>query len=218
MSNKYQSGKIYKVTDIGYNKCYYGSTTRELSQRMADHRNKYRGKSDKQYKCRVCVLFDEYGIENCKIELVELFPCNSKSELTARECHYIKNNECLNKVVPGRTRSERYVDNRDSMLAKARDKYENNKVQVLQKAKQYYEDNRDQKLSYQKDYNQMHREQRVEYQKQYRETNKQRLLDKKAEKITCPVCGVCCRRGEQARHNRSQRHQQKLQEQGMTTV
>jgi hypothetical protein len=24
MENKYQNGKIYKVTDVGYNKCYHG--------------------------------------------------------------------------------------------------------------------------------------------------------------------------------------------------
>ena len=38
ITNKYQNAKIYKIVDIGYNKCYIGSTCEELSQRMARHR------------------------------------------------------------------------------------------------------------------------------------------------------------------------------------
>ena len=30
-SSKYQNGKIYKITDIGYSKCYIGSTCESLS-------------------------------------------------------------------------------------------------------------------------------------------------------------------------------------------
>ena len=43
ISNKYLKGKIYKVVDIGYNKCYVGSTCAELSQRMSSHMTKYKG-------------------------------------------------------------------------------------------------------------------------------------------------------------------------------
>ena len=43
ISNKYHKGKIYKVVDIGYNKCYIGSTCDTLSKRMTSHRNKYKG-------------------------------------------------------------------------------------------------------------------------------------------------------------------------------
>ena len=46
-------------------------------------------------------------MENCKIELVENYPCNSKEELTAREGFYIQSNECVNKLVAGRTQRER---------------------------------------------------------------------------------------------------------------
>ena len=42
ISNKYLKGKIYKVVDIGYNKCYVGSTCEELSVRMVRHRDKYK--------------------------------------------------------------------------------------------------------------------------------------------------------------------------------
>ena len=41
--NKYHNGKIYQITDIGYNKCYIGSTTEGLSLRMTRHRSCYKG-------------------------------------------------------------------------------------------------------------------------------------------------------------------------------
>jgi hypothetical protein len=87
--NKYQRGKIYKIVDNAYNMCYYGSTINMLCQRMSLHREQYKKNI---LKCLTKKIFDEYGLENCKIELVENYPCNSRNELEAREGHYIKNN------------------------------------------------------------------------------------------------------------------------------
>ena len=65
---RYEHGKIYKIVDVGLNKCYYGSTTEPLSKRMERHRRCYKqylesGKVDTNSR----ILFSEYGIENCKI-------------------------------------------------------------------------------------------------------------------------------------------------------
>ena len=30
-------------------------------------------------------LFEKYGVENCKIILIEKYPCNDKDDLVARE-------------------------------------------------------------------------------------------------------------------------------------
>jgi hypothetical protein len=106
-NNKYQNGKIYRITDIGYNKFYYGSTIEQLSKRMAKHRCKYKGyKEGKEHFFSIFTLFDEYGINGCKIELVEHFPCNDKPDLLKREGWYIENNNCVNKHVAGRTDDE----------------------------------------------------------------------------------------------------------------
>ena len=40
--NRYENRKIYKIVDVGYTKCYFGSTCEELSQRMARHRGAYK--------------------------------------------------------------------------------------------------------------------------------------------------------------------------------
>ena len=66
------NAKIYKIVDVGYEKCYVGSTCEELSQRMARHRQNYyfneKHVQNKHSNSRV--LFNEYGVENCKIELI----------------------------------------------------------------------------------------------------------------------------------------------------
>ena len=94
ITNKYQNAKIYKITDIAYNKCYIGSTTESLSLRMAHHRAEFkrflRG-SAKGYM-RSYDLFNEYGVENCKIELIEYYKCNTMQEFRRKEGEHIKNN------------------------------------------------------------------------------------------------------------------------------
>ena len=70
---------------------YYGSTCESLSQRMTRHRAKYTAYLKGNItNTRSFDLFDEFGIENCKIELVENCPCNSKEELRRREGYYMR--------------------------------------------------------------------------------------------------------------------------------
>ena len=58
-------------------------------------------------------LFNEYGVENCKIELIEYFKCDTLQELRRKEGEYIENTDCVNKLVAGRTYKEYYEDNND---------------------------------------------------------------------------------------------------------
>ena len=51
-------------------------------------------------------VFNEYGVENCKIELVEKFSCNDKEELHAREGQHQQDCVCVNKRVAGRQRQQ----------------------------------------------------------------------------------------------------------------
>ena len=120
MENKYKNGKNYQIVDIGYNRCYIGSTIQPLSKRYEHHRHTYKAKSS----CRSSQLFKEFGIDNCKIELLENYPCNSKEELNAREGYYIRITDCVNKYVMGRTKAEG-----DKIY------YENNKEQLKERMK-----------------------------------------------------------------------------------
>ena len=84
---------------------------------MDGHRNNYRSwKNGKTDKINSFDLYEKYGVENCKIYLVELYPCETKEELFAREGYYIKNNKCVNKNVAGRTRKEHQEDNKEILL------------------------------------------------------------------------------------------------------
>ena len=116
IQNKYHNGNIYKIVDIGYNKCYIGSTTEGLSLRMARHRTNYKQflNGSKKFISSYDV-FNEYGIESCKIELIEYFKCDTLQELRKREGEHIKNNECVNKRVEGRNVKEYREQNKDKI-------------------------------------------------------------------------------------------------------
>jgi len=97
----YSNGKIYKIVPTnGDDICYVGSTTKQyLSQRMDSHRNDFKKwqKNTQKEKTSSVELFEKYGLENCKIVLIENFPCNSKDELEKKEGEYIKTLNCINK-------------------------------------------------------------------------------------------------------------------------
>jgi hypothetical protein len=100
----YQNSKIYKIESItGEGEIYVGSTTKKyLSQRMQDHKYQYhQWKQGKVRKTMSYDIFDLYGIENVKITLLENVECQSKDELHAREGHYIKLLNCVNKCITG---------------------------------------------------------------------------------------------------------------------
>lgn len=117
----YQNGKIYKIvpnSEHAPNEQYIGSTTKRIVQRLERHRENYGLYQQGQY-CNVTVfrLFEKYGMENCTIELVELFPCDSKNALETREGYHIRNNSCVNKLIAGRTRKQYREDHKEKIAA-----------------------------------------------------------------------------------------------------
>ena len=94
--NRYQNSKIYKIySDLG-DKVYIGCTTKQyLSQRLAKHKYDYTYYKKKREDTGFAfvysyLLFDEYGLNNCKIELIETYPCNSIDEIRKREAYHIQ--------------------------------------------------------------------------------------------------------------------------------
>ena len=173
--NKYQNGKIYRIVDNAYTECYIGSTIQGLSSRMALHRREYRRYQDgKAPYVSSYALFDLYGVDNCKIELIEDYPCESKAQLAKREGYHIRHEECINKCVAGRTPTE------------------------------YNEDNREHRKEYDKNYRETNKEKKKATDKAYYEANKEALIAKNkgysTEKVECPVCGKTLTRGSIRRH------------------
>lgn len=153
----YTKTKIYKIWSPQGKKIYIGSTTKDyLSQRMTSHRNNY-----KQYKkgnshlyVTSCLLFDEYGIENCFIELLESKKCNNKDEKNQLEGHYIKTSDCVNKNRCGVSKEEAKESYNEYQKKYREEKkeeysinhkiyYENKKEEVKAKAKEYRNKNKE---------------------------------------------------------------------------
>ena len=113
----YNNGKIYKiVADNGEEgDVYIGSTTKKrLCDRMVQHRYTYKKWKEGEYhKFSSFDLFEKYGIENCKIILVEEFNCDTKDQLLKHESYYIESTHCVNKCIPNRTRKKYCEANKD---------------------------------------------------------------------------------------------------------
>jgi hypothetical protein len=147
MKGDYANGRIYKIEPIcehDENEVYYGSTCQLLCKRMDFHRSGYKSwKAGKRGKTRSFDLLDKYGVENCKIYLVESYPCETKEELLSREGYYIKNNKCVNKKVAGRT-MQRYKEENKEKIRDYKKKYQqDNKIMLSVKSKTYRDANKD---------------------------------------------------------------------------
>ena len=108
---KYQQTKIYKIEPIcphDEGEVYIGSTTKKLlCSRWAGHVYEYRKTTARvRQQTTVNILFDKYGLANCRIELLELYPCNSKDEQNKKESEYIRQMPCVNRCIPDRTKAE----------------------------------------------------------------------------------------------------------------
>jgi len=136
----YQNAKIYQIVgNVENSKRYIGSTVQPLSKRMGCHRDTYR--TINTYTSRE--IFDEYGIENCSIVLIENFPCDSKEELFKRERYWIETMDCVNKCIPTRTKKERYEDNKEEILNKMKIYRNSNKDEVNERIRKIKQNNKD---------------------------------------------------------------------------
>ncbi len=163
----YSLGKIYCIRSYQTDKIYIGSTCQEyLSSRFQQHK---RGRTTSR------ILID-YG--DAYIELLENFPCASKQELHKREGELIRihKNNCVNIGIPGRTRYEYWIDNKETITQQKKQYLIDNKEKVKDHRKQYYIDNKEKLRQYNNDYQKQYwidnKEKLNEYKKQYYLKNK----------------------------------------------
>ena len=155
---KYENGKIYKIIgNVPTDPCYVGSTTKDyLSQRMAKHVHNYNSwkKGNKEDKLMSFELFDKYGVENCKIILLETVEAKSKDELRQREQYYIDQLKCVNKQKAYCSLEERKqhdkeykkkwaIANKDKLHIKYKNKYVENKDAICARVNEYRKANID---------------------------------------------------------------------------
>ena len=219
----YSKGKIYRIWDNGFNKCYIGSTINTLSKRMGGHRAKYKQyKSGNHHYITLFRLFDEYDVSNCKIELLENCPCNSKEELEAREGQHQRDNECINKIIAGRTPEQYRAENEAVIKQRKKQYYDNNKELIAESGKEYRENNKEVLVERKKQYYQNNKGKIAEHGREYRENNKEAIAERRKiryyeterarqlTKYTC-ACGVVLNTGGKARYEKRKNHLQYLQ-------
>ena len=141
LREKLDKGKIYKIIDNTNDNLYIGSTCCSLKRRLSVHKSHY-----KMFLKGLCGNVTSFDIiKNNDFEMIKIEDCNikTKDELKARERYYIENNECLNKVIPGRSRKEYRVANKEKINEKIKEYYIDNKDKVNIKCKEYYDANKD---------------------------------------------------------------------------
>jgi hypothetical protein len=92
-------GKIYKISCSGTDKVYIGSTiNRSLPTRFSNHLNEYKrwNQGIRKGSYSLFKYFQEYGLENCSIHLVENCVCLDRSELRGREDYWCSQFNCIN--------------------------------------------------------------------------------------------------------------------------
>ena len=94
--------KIYKLIDNTNGNIYIGQTKQKLYQRLNNHKQDFKRGS-------TSISREIIKNNNYKIELIE-----ETNDLN-RERYFIENTECINKVVPGRTKKEYYDETKHKL-------------------------------------------------------------------------------------------------------
>ncbi len=139
----YANGKIYKIVCNTSGLVYIGSTTSALSYRLNKHKTHYTQFKTGKIKGQ-CTSFPLLEGGNVKIELIEMFPCETKQQLLAQEGYHIKISECVNKLIPGRLTEEKqeltktyndayYIKNKEAITTQTKEYREKNKAIITAK-------------------------------------------------------------------------------------
>ena len=172
--SRYQNGKVYKIIAPN-DTIYIGSTIQSLTRRFNGHKTEWNCgkilKGTSTYE-----MFETYGVNNCKIELVEAYPCDSKRDLERHEGEIIMTTNCINQVVAGRTPEEYRRDNSEIRKIKNKERYLANREHLLELAKQYYIENSDKVKERAKEYNRLNQIAITDRRRIIRQTKRENLL------------------------------------------
>ena len=201
-NNKYANGKIYQIIDNAYTKCYIGSTCQHLSSRMGAHRRDYKRYLLGNFNLTTSfLLFQEFGLENCKIELIEEYPCKNKEELLKKEGFYIKLTNCVNKAIAGRTKKEWTDNNKDKIKEWMKEYAEQNKEKILERSRQWKQIHKDEIREHYK----QNKEKYNQQSKDYRAKNQDKIKEYKHQVIVCDLCGSQTTRHSKHAHQKTKK-------------
>ena len=184
MPPNFQKGKIYSIRSHQTDKIYVGSTTTSLAVRFGGH------------KCMDCSSREILQFEDAYIELIENYPCADKNELHRREGEIIRERDCVNKIVAGRTKDEwleankehvqnrhkqYYLENKDKNKEKQKEYYESNKPICAERAKKYRDENKEDLNIKKKQYYDSNKASISEHGRLYRNANKEKIKTRRQQ-------------------------------------
>jgi len=166
-------GRVYKIVSSKGNQIYIGSTIKTLRRRFQLHKKDTSSSN---------ILFDKYGVDNCRIELIKEYEVCDELHLQVYEQLWI--NKYKDKV----------VNKLSSFCIK--------KLYMKQYKKKYRENNREEIREKDKKYRDDHKEEIREKQKKHYENNRDKIL----EKFDCE-CGGKYVYSHKSRHFKTKKHQ-----------
>ncbi len=168
---------IYKISSILGDKIYIGSTTKQLDHRLISHKYNYNAWKAGTFKSHMTsfVIFDEYGIENCVIGLLEMCPNLSTAGRRKKEGEYIKSMACVNHNIAGSTKADSDKRYRDANQVKIKKHVEDHRAEIKVKMQEWRSKNKEKIAETKKAYCQLNKEKIAENQ---RERRKKKALEK----------------------------------------
>jgi len=187
----YSKGFIYKFVcnDITIPNIYVGSST-DWVKRKSNHKYSCNNENDKAHNYFVYQFMRENGgwINFTMLKIID-FPCQNKFELELEERRYMELLKSdLNKIKPGRTIHEHYMDNR---------------TDIIKKVNEWVSENKEKRKEYQNKYHYENKEKA----KQRREHNK----EKNQAIECCPTCGHNYTHINKTQHLKSKKHNDAMQ-------
>ena len=195
---------FYKIINVNsdVDLCYVGSTA-NMIERVRDHKNNCKNPNGAKYNLKVYKTIRQHG----GWDEFRMIPIGYAKQLTLTEAHVIEEKYRVELCADLNTLrchiTEEQRKERDALIKV--NYRQNNKELVRQQDKLSYERNKYQKCEQKKVYYQNNKEALNEQIKVYRQNNKDKIKARKSEKITC-VCGCVICHGDKARHCKSKKH------------
>jgi hypothetical protein len=195
-------GIIYAIKSKQTDNIYIGSTLNTIKERMKNHRgdyNKYKLGTHRYMTSFKLLEYDDYYYE-----IIEELDINDKKELHKKEGEYqLNTNNCINKLIAGRTTKEYLcIEENKEKRKQQRKIYEEINKETIKQQQKIYNENHREELKKKREENKEHNN---NISKQYYNIIKDTLLEKRKEKMTCE-CGVTCRKADISTHYKSKKH------------
>jgi hypothetical protein len=223
----YSKSVIYKIEHIDNPELLYVGSTTDFIRRKSNHKHDCNYINGNTYNLKLYTMIRDNGNwESFKIMIIKEFPCNNKIELIIEEEKHRKelqatlnSNRAYVSIETTKELKKEYSKIKEykqkyyeiyneNLKEKAKEYRETNKDKIKEyretnkdKIKEYRENNKEKIKEKAKEYREANKEQTNKKEKEYYELNKEKLK----EKMTCN-CGSIFRKGEKARHYKSLKH------------